>query len=191
MPTDEKFTDIMDEQKRLAAREDRVLGAAQYPDDRIKRALAAVERLKPYRTQLYAADDKYGFPPGTMLALAAVESGGLAENITGANRSEAGAAGIVQFMPETAIDMGLRVDEEVDERLDPRKAIDAGARYLSLMQEASGGHLQSAMARYNWGPGNVTKWERGERTMPGETRDYIGVIPTVRELIQPPDEPKV
>jgi len=191
MPTEEKFTDIMDEQKRLAAREDRIMSVAQYPDYRIKKALEAVERLAPYREQLYAADEKYGFPPGTMIAQAAVESGGWPKNITGTNRSSAGAAGIAQFLPGTARDMGLRVDEEVDERMDPRKAILAGAKYLSLMQEKSGGNLQTALAKYNWGPGSVRGWERGKHTMPDETRDYIGVIPTVRELIQTPEEPKV
>lgn len=40
-----------------------------------------------------------------------------------------GALGLVQFIPSTAREMGLRVDSKVDERLDPVKNFQAGVRF--------------------------------------------------------------
>ena len=77
--------------------------------------------------------------------------------------SSAGARGVVQLMPRTAIELGLRVDLDkngklkkggVDERTDPAKAIPAGIKYLEQQKEAFG-DMRLALAAYNYGPGNV------------------------------------
>jgi len=81
--------------------------------------------------------------------------------------SKVGAAGLMQLMPETARDMGLKVPQYsnikkpnknpfVDERFDPTKSIDAGARYLRLMFTMFDNQID-AIAAYNWGPGNVQR----------------------------------
>ncbi|NOZ44789.1 MAG: lytic transglycosylase domain-containing protein [bacterium] len=49
--------------------------------------------------------------------------------------SNVGAAGIWQFMPDTARRYGLRVDDEVDERLDFPKATDAAIRYIQALYD--------------------------------------------------------
>ena len=82
--------------------------------------------------------------------------------------SKAGAAGLMQLMPVTAMDMGLKVPEYrnikkpnknpfVDERFDPVKNIDAGARYLRMMLNMFDNNTIDAIAAYNWGPGNVQR----------------------------------
>lgn len=45
-------------------------------------------------------------------------------------KSSVGAIGLWQFMPETAIMMGLQVDEYVDERRNPEKSTRAAMKYL-------------------------------------------------------------
>jgi len=49
--------------------------------------------------------------------------------------SSAGAAGIWQFMPETAKRLGLRVDEFVDERYHFEKATEAATEYIQELHE--------------------------------------------------------
>jgi membrane-bound lytic murein transglycosylase D len=43
------------------------------------------------------------------------------------------AAGVWQFVPQTARNFGLRVDTTIDERLDVKKATDAACRYLGAL----------------------------------------------------------
>jgi membrane-bound lytic murein transglycosylase D len=97
--------------------------------------------------------------------------------------SRAGAHGIWQIMPETARDLGLRVDWWVDERADPERSTRAAAVYLrSLYKQFNDWPL--ALAAYNCGPGRVrralgdngatTFWELLEATaVPKETRGYV------------------
>jgi soluble lytic murein transglycosylase-like protein len=109
----------------------------------------------------------------------------------------AGAAGIWQFMPQTARNFGLRVDEKVDQRLDIARETDAGLRLLGAL------HLRFsnwplALAGYNQGENHV-QWaidEAGTRdpwelAAQGKLNDYganivAGVI-VIRNpsLVQP------
>lgn len=68
--------------------------------------------------------------------------------------SHAGAAGLSQLMPGTARGLGLRVDDEVDERFDPERNVDAGTRYLRS-QLSRFGSVELALAAYNAGPTRV------------------------------------
>lgn len=97
--------------------------------------------------------------------------------------SKAGAAGLWQFMPDTAKGLGLEVNSLVDQRRDPYLASDAAARYLKQLYQ-SYGDWSLAIAAYNCGPGNVNKALRraGEGKhdfweiypfLPKETRGYV------------------
>ena len=95
--------------------------------------------------------------------------------------SKVGAKGMWQFMYGTAKLYGLTINSFVDERLDPVKAVDAAARYLSDSYAIFGDWLL-AIASYNCGPGNVSKamkrsgkkdvWEL-YYYLPKETRGYV------------------
>ena len=77
--------------------------------------------------------------------------------------SRARAKGAWQFMAATARLYGLRVDWQVDERLDPFKAAAAAARFLKdLYQDYNDWYL--VLASYNGGPRRVTKAMRALQT---------------------------
>lgn len=78
-----------------------------------------------------------------------------------------GAAGIAQFMPGTA--RGLGIDP-----MNPEKAIEAAALYNRQNLNRFGGDVPTALAAYNWGPGNVSK--HGIAQAPPETQRYIAKI---------------
>lgn len=122
--------------------------------------------------------------------------------------SKAGAIGIWQFMPATGRDMGLRVDDKVDERTDPEKSTTAAIRYLRRLQGRFGteDYLLS-LAAYNWGLGNVqgllsrvaespefdlrkdrNYWYLVEKNaLPKETAEYVSRIYAFAILLKYPE----
>jgi membrane-bound lytic murein transglycosylase D len=112
--------------------------------DGLKRSGAYCERAE----QIFA---EVGVPT-ELVWLAQVESGWKAEAV-----SPVGAGGVWQFMPATARDYGMRVDETVDERLDFDKSTRASARYLKRLARRYDGNWELAIAAYNYGEGNVDK----------------------------------
>ncbi|THD45411.1 lytic transglycosylase domain-containing protein [Enterobacteriaceae bacterium ML5] len=107
-------------------------------------------------------EGQYGLPAGLLRSVATTESGG-----DPYAKSKAGAEGLFQFMPGTAKDMGLK-GAEVN---DPAKSAEAAAKYLSQLLSQTGGDLNSALAAYNWGIGNVKR--KGLENAPEETRNYV------------------
>lgn len=96
-----------------------------------------------------------------------------------AYNTSSGAAGAYQFMPGTARDMGLRVDSQVDERLDPEKSRAAASIYMSQLLKRYNGNVDNALRAYNWGMGNVDKWIANgsdPSALPKETREYTGKV---------------
>jgi soluble lytic murein transglycosylase-like protein len=83
--------------------------------------------------------------------------------------SNKGAQGIAQFMPRTADARGLF------DPFDPIEALHHSAAYLHELMDQFG-NLGLAAAGYNAGPGRVSAWLSGKRTLPGETRNYVAVI---------------
>ena len=70
-------------------------------------------------------------------------------------QSPTGPKGIMQFTEATGRAMGLRIDKEVDERLDPTKAIPAAARHLKELISKSNGDEARAALMYNQGEGKL------------------------------------
>jgi hypothetical protein len=80
-----------------------------------------------------------------------------------------GAAGIAQFMPQTASWRSLA------DPFDPIDALRHSARYLRELRDQFG-NLGLAAAAYNAGPGRVTAWLTSHRQLPGETRNYVAAV---------------
>jgi murein DD-endopeptidase MepM/ murein hydrolase activator NlpD len=81
-------------------------------------------------------------------------------------RSPSGALGLAQIIP--------RWHPSVDP-LDPPAALDYAARWMRDLIRAYGSY-QEALAAYNWGPGNVSRWDGRPDTLPAETRRYLDKI---------------
>jgi hypothetical protein len=82
--------------------------------------------------------------------------------------SSKGAKGLMQLMPNTALDLG------VDDPFDPKSNIDAGARYLKQLLEKFQGDLPQTLGAYNAGPKTVDQ-AGGVPKIP-ETQDYVKSI---------------
>ena len=83
--------------------------------------------------------------------------------------SPAGALGIAQFIPETAIEHGLMNPFE------PIHALFASGKLLRKLHRQFG-NLGLAAAAYNAGPGRIYDWMGARRGLPGETRAYVARI---------------
>jgi soluble lytic murein transglycosylase-like protein len=79
--------------------------------------------------------------------------------------SSAGAMGLMQLMPELALELG------VADPFDPRENIMAGARHLRRLLDTHGGDVTLAIASYNAGEGTVTRF--GAVPPYPETQDYV------------------
>lgn len=82
--------------------------------------------------------------------------------------SRAGARGIMQLMPDTAKELGVDLN-------DPMQNIRGGVRYLGQQQRAFGSP-DLALAAYNAGPGRVREYLRTGRALPQETQNYVSAL---------------
>ena len=83
--------------------------------------------------------------------------------------SPAGAQGIAQFIPATAMRRKLR------DPFDPEQAIPASAAYLADLRDDFG-NLGLAAAAYNSGENRVSRWLDKGGYLPFETEDYVLAI---------------
>jgi len=88
-------------------------------------------------------------------------------NFTNRSTSPQGAMGLMQLMPDTARELGVR------NAYDPRENIMGGTKYLKALLDRYRGDTKLALAAYNWGMGNV---EKSSAQLPRETRDYIARV---------------
>lgn len=108
------------------------------------------------------ASRKYGVDVGLIRAVIKTESDFNPQAV-----SHAGACGLMQLMPATARSLG------VSDSFDPEQNVMGGTRFLKDMLQRYNGNVDSALAAYNWGPGNVDK--RPDH-LPRETREYLARV---------------
>jgi membrane-bound lytic murein transglycosylase D len=111
---------------------------------------AALQRMTEYRPVIQDKIASYGLPT-ELLAVPLVESG--YKNLPESHRAGVG-AGLWMFIPSTARKYGLRVDQQVDERLSVLAETDAAMRYLMANKQQFGDWLLALLA-YNAGEGSV------------------------------------
>ncbi len=85
--------------------------------------------------------------PALIKAIIEVESGGRPNA-----RSPKGAVGLMQLMPQTATEMGVR------DRSDSRENIRGGTGYFKSLLKKFNGDIVLALAAYNAGPASVEKY---------------------------------
>lgn len=129
--------------------------------ERLDRELTAISYTHGNTLLLFKRANRY-FPeiipilkhngvPEDLVYLACIES-----SLNPRAYSSAKAAGIWQFMPATAKQYGLEVNDYVDERYNLEKATEAACRYLKHYKTKYG-NWESAAAAYNGGPARISK----------------------------------
>jgi len=135
-----------------------VEGAPAYRSTKPVTSSSAGRRYEPL-VQEYAASQS--LRPELVRAVIQVESG-----FNPFATSPKGAMGLMQLMPGTAGELGVR------NAYDPEENIRGGTRYLRLLLDKYAGNEELALAAYNAGAGAVEKY--GRQIPPyRETRDYV------------------
>lgn len=108
--------------------------------------------------------------------------------------SHRGAGGYWQFMPATARLYGLKVNDQVDERLDLDRSTHAAARYLKALYKEFGDWTLVAAA-YNVGGGSLKRSIRRQGTdsyyelrLNAETGSYVYKLISAKEVIENPGD---
>lgn len=116
----------------------------------------------------------------------------VAESALSNATSPAGAKGFWQFMPETAKEFGLRVDKDVDERLNLEKSTEAACEYLKKAYQRFG-DWSLAAAAYNMGSGGVSNELESQEVeqytdllLNSETSRYVMRIVALKLIIESP-----
>jgi soluble lytic murein transglycosylase-like protein len=138
-----------------------VPGAPQFRATRPAARVNVRERFEPL-VQEHSA--RQSLRPDLVRAVIQVESG-----FNPDARSPKGAMGLMQLMPATARDLGVR------NAYDPGENIRGGTTYLRQLLDRFDGNEELALAAYNAGPNAVDRY--GRRIPPyRETRDYVRKI---------------
>lgn len=125
--------------------------------------------------------------PDDLIYLACIES-----SLNTRALSPAGAAGIWQFMAETARQFGLEVTTEVDERYNVEKATRAACKFLSQAYDKFGDWLTVA-ASYNGGQAGISRKLKAQNQTSAldlllveETSRYMFRIMAMKEIMRDP-----
>ncbi|MBI4238873.1 MAG: LysM peptidoglycan-binding domain-containing protein [Deltaproteobacteria bacterium] len=139
----------------------------------------SLQRSGRYIDMMRSALARKGLPQD-LVYIALIESG-----FVNQARSHAAAVGTWQFIQSTGRHYGFSINQWVDERRDPEKAVEKAANFFAdLYREFGDWYL--AMAAYNGGPGRVRNaiaavgsndfWELsapGRNVFRHETREYV------------------
>jgi membrane-bound lytic murein transglycosylase D len=144
----------------------------------IKRANRVFPIIEPILQKYNVPDDfKY---------LAVIESG-LTNVVSGS-----GAKGIWQFMPDTAKEKGMEVNDVVDERYHLEKSTEAACKYLLAAKEKFGSWTLAA-ASYNGGMTGISKKIEEQKVtnyydlgLTEETSRYVFRILALKEIMKQP-----
>jgi peptidoglycan lytic transglycosylase len=123
----------------------------------------------------------YDLPPALLAAVIYTES-----KFDASARSEAGAVGLMQLLPETAQGIADRTGGHgfvESDLLDPEINVRYGAWYLRHLLDRYDGDVPTALAAYHAGQGNVDRWRRlGVGVQFPETRTYVRRVLDARKV---------
>ncbi|MBM4268198.1 MAG: lytic transglycosylase domain-containing protein [Deltaproteobacteria bacterium] len=123
------------------------------------RKFARLEMTSEIRSMINDTADRFDLEPALVAAVVRAESGFNPQAV-----SSAGAQGLMQLMPGTALEVGVR------DVFHPQENLEGGVSYLRNMIDRFG-NVQLGLAAYNAGPGAVEN-HGGVPPFP-ETREYL------------------
>ena len=149
-------------------------------------------RMSNYKNTVGESLKKYNIP-SEIMAVPIVESG--YQNLSESPGNSLKAAGVWQFIPQTARNYGLRVNQQIDERLDVTLLTDAAMRYLLANRlRFSDWHL--SLLSFNMGENAVQKaidalgsrdaWTLIRQGYEGD-KDYLAKVMAAMIIIKNPD----
>ena len=149
-------------------------------------SILTIKRANRYFPILVPILEEEGIP-ADFIYLCCIES-----NLYTRAKSPAGACGLWQFMPETARQYGLIVNDEVDERYNTEKATHAACRYLKDAY-AKFGDWMTVAASYNGGMAGIRNKLNNQKVsdpmdllLVEETSRYMFRIMAYKELFRDP-----
>lgn len=111
------------------------------------------------------------------------------------DRSNKGATGLWQLMPQTARDLGVKVKSGYDGRRNVVASTDAALAYFNDLGNNFNGNWELAIAAYNCGEGCVKSAKRRTGSenfwklpLPQETKYYVPRLLAVAEIIENPEK---
>lgn len=177
-----KYRDVIFKQRLDAIQKDVPLDYNEYVQGYINNYMSRRDEmgrilgLSKYYFPIYEKAFRNAGVPEEIKYLSIVESA-----LNPSANSRVGAAGLWQFMGETAKIYNLKINDYVDERRDPVQASNAAAAYLKDAYQQFGDWLL-AIASYNCGKSNVENalaltgandyWSI-RQYLPAETRGYV------------------
>ncbi len=155
-----------------------------------------IESYKNYaymRPLMAPAYQKADLPEALLFGILARESVGRVHSL-----SKSGAAGPLQFMPDTGVRFGLTQKNGFDQRLDPKLAAQASVDYLREQLHKLDNDLALTLAAYNAGEGRVSRLYQTHKLgffdakmqaeLPQETLDYVPRVLAAAYLFLHPEE---
>jgi hypothetical protein len=172
------------EDMEVHERLDKELQVNAYWQSNMLLILKKAHRWRPLITRILKEEGV----PEDFFYLALAESG-LSNLVSGK-----GAKGFWQFIPETAKQFDLTVNENIDERLDPVKATRAACKYLKESYNRFGSWTLAAAA-YNMGNGGVSSARKVQQVdsyydlyLNQETSRYVFRILALKLIVSNPEE---
>jgi soluble lytic murein transglycosylase-like protein len=119
-----------------------------------------------YLPQISMVESQCGIPTDLLARIAYQECSWRAEVIDGTVKSPAGAVGMFQLMPQYFPGAGVSWMQDAE----------TAGRYLSQLHRQFN-DWQMAVAAYNWGPGNLSRYEQNPSGgLPRETKNYVAGV---------------
>lgn len=169
--------------------------ALQFAKDYVKKNSWGLEKLKKRSKSSFSIINlvfsKHDIPL-ELKYMAIVESNLNTDTVC--NRS--GATGLWQLMPVTAAELGLKITDDIDERLHIYKSSAAAAKYMKKLYAEFEDWLL-VIAAYNSGPAKVTRainlsgytnfWQL-QNFLPAETRNHVKKFVSVMYFFEEQDK---
>lgn len=165
-------------QKRIATERDFLLSKKNWLETRIQQSAPVIHYIGKQLKKMSL--------PEWLVWLPLLESSYRSQSI-----SSAGAAGVWQLMPDTALRFGLIISDSNDERLVLSRSTDAALHYLQWLKGYFSGNWSLVLAAYNAGEMRVRQAQMSVNqndycslVLPAETQRYVPRLLALLDIIK-------